>query len=363
MPRRGLLVLLAVLGLAAGVHPQQVTIASAESGGTDLRGAGQPVASAEAPPDRRLPGSIHGVIRGREGSAYEGARVALTTAAAATSPAQSAISDSAGQFNFADVPPGAFTLTISTAGFATQTIAGSLAPGQALEAQPIVLLVSGASTEVVVSASQVEIAQEQLHEEEQQRVLGVIPNFYVAYAADAVPLTPAQKLHLSLRSLIDPTTMLGSAVAAGIEQKENDFKEFGQGTEGYSKRFVVDYADNLVGTMIGSVLLPTMLKQDPRYFYKGTGTVSSRFLYAIANSVICKGDSGQWQPNYSRLVGGLASAGISELYYPSSERKDASTIFENFAISKGSGAIQNIMQEFVVRKFSRRLAALHHSNP
>ena len=61
------------------------------------------------------------------------------------------------------------------------------------------------------------------------------------------------------------------------------------------------YADLVSGTFIGGAILPSLFKQDPRYFYKGTGSRKSRFFYAIANSVICKGDNGRWQPNYSNI--------------------------------------------------------------
>jgi hypothetical protein len=76
--------------------------------------------------------------------------------------------------------------------------------------------------------------------------------------------------------------------------------------------------------MIGSAILPALLKQDPRYFYKGTGTTRSRILYAIANSVMCKGDNGHWQVNYSGILGGAAAGGISNLYYPASDRNGIS---------------------------------------
>ncbi len=104
-------------------------------------------------------------------------------------------------------------------------------------------------------------------------------------------------------------------------------------------------------TLIGSAILPSLLKQDPRYFYKGTGSKRSRLLYAIANSVICKGDNGHWQANYSGILGGLASGGISNLYYPAKDR-DAGLTFQNFAIGLGATAAANILQEFVIRRFT-----------
>jgi hypothetical protein len=102
-------------------------------------------------------------------------------------------------------------------------------------------------------------------------------------------------------------------------------------------------------------VLPSLLKQDPRYFYKGTGSNRSRILYAIANSVICKGDNRHWQANYSNILGNLAAGGISNLYYPADDRNGAGLTFENAAIGIGATAIANLFQEFVVRKFTPKV--------
>lgn len=114
-------------------------------------------------------------------------------------------------------------------------------------------------------------------------------------------------------------------------------------------------SNNIIGNMIGSAILPSLLKQDPRYFYKGTGTISSRVFYAIANSVICKGDNGHWQTNYSGIGGGLASGAISNLYYPASSRSGVALSFENAGIGTVETAVQNLVQEFVIRRLTPRL--------
>jgi hypothetical protein len=142
---------------------------------------------------------------------------------------------------------------------------------------------------------------------------------------------------------------------AGMEQASNTFAGYGQGAQGYGKRFGANYADGFSDTMIGGAILPSLFKQDPRYFYKGTGTISSRAMYAIANSVICKGDNGRWQPNYSSILGGLAAGGISNLYYPSSNRSGVDVTFTNALIGTAEGAMQNLAQEFLVRRLTPRL--------
>jgi hypothetical protein len=151
--------------------------------------------------------------------------------------------------------------------------------------------------------------------------------------------------------MIDPVTFGLAGIEAGVEQAQNDFSEYGQGAEGYAKRFGAAYADNAISTFNGGAILPTVLKQDPRYFYKGTGSTGSRILYAMANAVICKGDNHRWQPNYSAILGGLAAGGISNLYYPAKDR-GAALVFENTLIGTGETAVFNLFQEFVVKKLT-----------
>lgn len=307
-------------------------------------------------------GSIHGVVVDKDGSVYEGARVELVRAGGDSASARSVTSDDSGQFRFTDVPAGTFELRISASGFGTQAVTGVLHAGESYEVKAVVLDVTS-TTDVRVTASQVEIAQEQLKVEETQRVLGVIPNFYVVYDPHPAPLRTKQKFNLAWRSLVDPVTFLGVGASAGIEQATNAFKGYGQGAQGYGKRFGAGYTDGFTNTMIGGAILASWWKQDPRYYYKGTGTIRSRALYAIAMAVMCKGDNGHWQVTYSQLVGGLAAGGISNLYYPAADRSGVGLTFANFGIGTGEGAIQNLIQEFVIRRLTPHVPNYGVSKP
>jgi hypothetical protein len=105
--------------------------------------------------------------------------------------------------------------------------------------------------------------------------------------------------------------------------------------------------------MIGGAILPSLLHQDPRYFYKGTGTTKSRIRYALMHPFVCKGDNGTWQPNYSTLGGDLASSAISNAYHPNSNR-GAGLVFTNFAIATAERAAASLAQEFLLRKFTHQ---------
>jgi hypothetical protein len=196
------------------------------------------------------------------------------------------------------------------------------------------------------------VAQAQVKDEEKQRVLGVIPNFYVTYDPHPLPITPREKFDLAWKTTIDPVTFVIVGGIAGVQQARNTFSGYGQGSQGYAQRFGASYADLATGTFIGSAILPSLLKQDPRYFYKGTGSKQSRILYAIANAVICKGDNGRWQANYSNMLGNLAAGAISNLYYPAQNRDGAGLTFENAALGIGSTAAANLVEEFLMRKLT-----------
>jgi len=294
-------------------------------------------------------GTIEGVAMSDDGTVYEGVRVELERAGASAPVVDTTSSD--GAFQFTKVPPGAFRLTLSSPGFVPRTVTGTLQAGESYDAHDVVMAMAAATSDVHVNASRAEIAQAEVNIEETQRILGIVPNYFVAYDHDAPPMSSRQKWQMSWRTVIDPVTVAATGVVAGFEQAENVLPGYGQGAQGYAKRFGSGYADTVINTYIGSAILPTVLKQDPRYFWKGTGTVSSRFWYALANTVICKGDNGKWQPNYSAIVGGLASGAISNLYYPASDVGWGVT-FEGAAIGTAEGAIQNLFQEFLVKKLT-----------
>jgi Carboxypeptidase regulatory-like domain len=298
-------------------------------------------------------GSISGMVVDRSGAFVAGAKVRLTREDQALS--QETLIGGDGQFSFTNITPGTFQLTVTSTGFATQTFSGTLGSGANYMVPQIELEVATAITEVQVELTQTEVAQEQIKVEEKQRVLGVIPNFYVSYISDPVPLSSKQKFQIAWKTVVDPVTFVLVGGIAGVEQAQNHFSGYGQGVQGYAKRYGAGYADTVAGTFIGSAILPSLLKQDPRYFYKGTGGTESRILYAMANSVICKGDNGRWQANYSNILGSLAAGGISNLYYPAQDRNGAGLTFENGAIGIGATAIANLFQEFVVRKFTPKL--------
>ena len=305
------------------------------------------------PQNTQMSGSISGTVVDVTGAPVSGAQIRLTGEAA--TPVQVASTAQDGSFSFTDIAPGPFQMSIALAGFKTKTVSGNLPDKQDYLAPAITLELAPVVTDVSVHLTMEEIATEQIKVQEQQKLLAVIPNFYTSYVADAAPMNPKQKFGLAWKLAIDPTSFVIAGIIAGGQQANNSFPGYGQGAAGYARRFGAAYGNFFVGTYLSSAILPSILKQDPRYFYKGTGTTKSRLLYAISRSVMTKGDNGHWQPDYSGILGSLGSGAISNLYYPEGSRHGFETTLNNTLIGIATGAGVNILQEFVFRKVTPKV--------
>lgn len=254
-----------------------------------------------------------------------------------------------GYFEFHDLKPGIpYHISINAEGFSEwSSPAISLEPGQFKILTGIQMQIQLARTTINVTQTPEEVATQQVRVEETQRVLGVIPNFYVVYEPDPVPLTTKLKFQLALKVASDPITGLGVAFLSAVQQA-GDTPDYGQGAEGFGKRYGANAADGFSDIMIGGAILPSLLHQDPRYFYQGTGTKKSRFGHALVHPFVCKGDKGNWMPNYSSLGGDLASSAISNLYYPQANR-GTGLVFTNFAVNTAERVATSLAQEFVFR--------------
>ena len=274
-----------------------------------------------------------------------------------------AVTNNNGFFVLDHVRPGVSChVTISAGGF-TDWISPevTLRPSQYLELTGIRLGIAEAVTTVHAAVSTEEIATQQVNIEEHQRVLGFIPSFYVVYDRHPVPLTSKLKFELALRSTMDPITFVGSAFVAGMDQAADKF-EFQQGAKGYAQRFGASYANGLTDIMVGGVILPSILHQDPRFFYQGTGTKKSRILHAISYPIICRGDNGHLQANYSSLGGFFASGAIANAYYPDSNRGPG-LVFSTALVDIGVNMANGLLQEFVLRRLTPAAKEQRSSEP
>jgi hypothetical protein len=267
---------------------------------------------------------------------------------------RTATTPESGAFEFQNVPPGVpFEMTITAQNFAEWKSSNmTLEPGQFKIVGGIQLRVETQMATVDVHYDPMQVATEQLKEEEHQRVLGFIPNFYVTYEKDPAPLTAKMKFKLALKTAIDPVTTAATFGWAGIRQAAGS-PNYGQGWGAYGKRFGLTAADGFSDIMIGGAILPSLLHQDPRYFYQGTGTTGSRIRHAMLGPFVVRGDNGRRQPNYSSIGGDLASSALSNLYYPQANR-GVGLVFGNFAIGTAERVGASLAQEFIVSRFTKR---------
>ena len=292
-------------------------------------------------------GHITGTVTDVSGDTLSGATVALQ--GPGLKEPLKVLSDDNGFFEFKQLDPGTYHVTIIAKEFADWSSPDIiLNPGQYLILTDTKLHIAQATTTVSVVYSPEEIATEQVKLEEKQRVFGIIPNFYVVYDHNPAPLTAKLKFHLALKTSTDFVTITGVGVLAAINQA-GDTPNYGQGWKAYGERFGAVAGDGFSDIMLGGAILPSLLHQDPRYYYQGTGTNKSRALHALSSPFVCRGDNGRLQFNFSSLGGDLGSAALSNTYYPASNR-GAGLVFQNFFLSTGERMLNSLVQEFILHR-------------
>jgi Carboxypeptidase regulatory-like domain len=333
----------ALLFLAVNIGAQETLRASEE-----LPEAPIPQTLTSAPTNQGT-ASISGIVTDVQGAVILGAAIMLEDAA--THVKRTTLSDEQGSFTFALVNEGIFSITIQAKGFAPVVKTGlSLHAGENYQLSPTTMQVAASDSTVQVNAqTQYELAEAQIRAEEKQRFLFIVPNFYVSYVSNPAPLTAGQKMRLAFRSMIDPYQFINTGVNAGWDQWRNNNPGYGQGAAGFAKRYGADYGNVVSGTIVGAGLMPALLHQDPRYFYKGTGSIPSRFGYALLSVVRTKGDNGKWQPNFSGFLGGLAAGAISNSYLPQSDRKAIGNVIGGALQGFALRSIGTLEEEFLAR--------------
>lgn len=301
-----------------------------------------------------LPATVTGVVSDIRGALVPGASIKLS--AKGSSESQTATSDGDGDFSFTGVAPGSYTVTISSPGLETfRSPVILLRPGQYYLLPAIALPIAPASTTVEVVVTQSEVADEQVAAEVQQRILSIVPNFYTSFIWNAAPLNTRQKFKISFRSIIDPTVFLGTGIVAAVEQHQNTFPEYGCCLGGYGKRYGAAFGDATIGRILGSAVFPSILRQDPRYFYMGPGSSTrQRLKHALLAGLVTRADNGRWQPNYSHILGNASAGAISTLYHPDNYGPGELAGL-NAAIGIGGGAFQALFREFVWPRFTTKV--------
>jgi hypothetical protein len=355
----GLILAVLFLGLSATLCAEQ-TIGS-PAGETGLPDAPGRESLSTQSLDTQSAASISGIVLDVNDGLVPDAKIILETQNGQVE--RVTVADSSGLFSFNNLTAGTFKVRITAPGlqpFESNEI--TLHAGERYQMSQIALAIAAASVSVTVTATQEEIAQEQVIAEIHQRIFGIFPNFYTSFIWDAAPLKPKQKFHLAFRAAVDPVTFLTTGMLSGIQQGLDIYPDYGQGAEGYAKRYGADFGDLFIGRIIGAAVLPSVLHQDPRYFYQGTGSIRSRAWHALSAAFVCRGDNGRSQFNYSHILGNLAAGGISNLYRPDANR-GVGLVFGNALLHTAANASGNLVREFGLRKVTTKVPTYAKGKP
>ena len=332
--------------------PIQVAVLTAEDSAAGASGAPSSVATA---------GMISGTILDANGDVVQGAHVELLGSGNVSQ--QSMQSGSDGQFAFQNVAAGVYRLRVTGTDMSPYTSGEiGLKGGESLIVPSIKLSVTGGVTSVTVIGDPAVLSEEQVRIAEQQRIGGIIPNFYSSYDWDAPPMLAKQKFQLTMRAILDPVSFLIVAGVAGAEQYQNVFSGYGGGWEGYGKRYGAAMANHVSSNLLGRAVYPAIFREDPRYFYKGKGGWMSRSLYAMSMAVVARGDNGRWKPNYANVLGNFSAGAISNAYYPAADRGVSLTLLNGLA-ETGADAASNLIREFMLKGMTSHVPSGANGQP
>jgi len=236
----------------------------------------------------------------------------------------------------------------------------TLTPGQYLELKGIQLNIAMVSETVTATLDTTAIAAQQVHLQEQQKVLGFVPNFYTTYEKNPAPMTTKLKFELAMHTEFNPITFLGAGFIAAVDQAA-DTPHYQQGWQGFGQRYGANYATGFTDIFFGGAVLPSLLHQDPRYFYQGDGSTKSRLTHALTSAFIAHGDNGKLQVNYSSMGGFLISGALAETYYPERDR-GVGLIGTTFAVDLAANMANGVIQEFILPRFTPSYKKRHQQN-
>ena len=293
--------------------------------------------------------NVAGTVLDASGAGVPGAEVSL--AHGDGTQLRTMASEENGEFNFTKIPPGPYVVIVNAKGFALFTSAEFVVTvQQAYEVPNVSLSIASASMEMTVRPTEF-IAAEQIRAQEKQRLIGFFPNFYTSYVYDAAPLTSKQKFSLATRGTFDPVAMIGVGIAAGIEQATNAYAGYGQGAAGYAKRFAAKFVDGRSSDFLTHAIFPSLLHQDPRYYYQGSGSVKSRLMHAVSSAFVTRSDSGRGGPTIPISLATCVQehCPISTIPKPTGERIWSSPILP---LASAGRLGTNLLREFLSKRLT-----------
>ena len=306
----------------------------------------------EGPPEAKAgTGQVEGEVTDTSGALVPGARVTLRGTGFAGD--RSLLSDREGRFRFAGLPAGEYTLIAGAPGFkAFRSAPMALEAGESRRPEDVVLAIPADHADAYVTLNQRQIASAELHAAEGQRIVG-FPDFYTSFVWNAAPLDARQKLSLGLHATTDRMAFVTAGLVASGEQIKGTFPGYGGGPAGFGKRYGAAYADGFIGKFVGGAILPSLFRQDPRYFYMGShGTVKERVRHAVLSAFLTRGDNGRTELNYSHILGNAGAGALSTLYHPAADSAGKLALDNALLGTLGEAAV-DVTRELFLKRFVR----------
>lgn len=195
-------------------------------------------------------------------------------------------------------------------------------------------------------AGQTKDLQQDLQRKQTKRILGIIPNFRsVSVDEKLPPISTHDKFKLMIEDSFDYSSFIYVGILSGIGQAEDSYPEFHSGAPAYARYYWHSFADTLDGNLMTEFLLPTVTREDPRYYTMTRGSFIKRTGYSFSRLVITRSNSGGRALNFSEVVGNGAAAGIASLYYPRPERTWTKT-GQRWVTQIGLDGFANLIKEF-----------------
>lgn len=180
---------------------------------------------------------------------------------------------------------------------------------------------------------------------EDKRIFGVLPNNRTTENSRPFQkLTGKQKMTIAFKDSFDLPVYPTAGLFAALYQLENQNPSFGQGMQGYAKRFGTAYGDQMIGNMMTEGIVPALGHQDPRYFRLSEGSKKHRAAYALSRVFVARMDSGHNSFNFSEWGGNAAATAISNAYYP--DTRNWNDNLQKLFIAVGTDAFSNVLKEF-----------------
>jgi hypothetical protein len=154
-----------------------------------------------------------------------------------------------------------------------------------------------------------------------KRILWIVPNFRAVSAGVKLPpQSVKEKFKTGALDSFDYSSFIFVGIQSGISQATDAYPAFRQGAAGYGRYYWHTFADQTDENLWVEGILPSVLRQDSRYYTLGHGGFIKRGFYAVSRTVITRTDSGKETFNASEVLGSGIAAGLSSAYYPGEYR-------------------------------------------